>query len=421
MGTPVVTYQYDPTQTINYLGTDQEYWPDGGPVVLPTLHTARISGHELDGLELASHGKIVFTTDGTEKALEIRGLGISDPAVIDTTVLDTGNNALELKSDLQVKLTANDITFNSGSQYRSTIATADPSDPTFSHVATPTTMTLGTGVLDPADNILSGAFLHTTADSFNLRHDTASIRSSASDNRIRFQAEQAHEFFVGSDADAQADGTGAIEILQDKVIIRKDVDLLGSINSITTDSKTLNIQDQVIRLANSEDPATAHRDALLSFSKTGLTIETAPGNYAEDGAYMSRYKNTDGTKLFVDDDAQTIDVAKAVQSGVFTKEVAYYLNKGVSAAGEASTASRLNEPFWNFTGGALHMSHTVPEADGKAKNFALGFRIDDAGNMEMVRLTRHLTWDNTGQTYTSDTAVADTAKVIAKYVNPVTI
>ena len=418
MSTPVVKYQHDPTKTINYTGSDEEYWPDGGPVVLPTLHTARISGHELDSLEIASHGKVVFTTDGIEKALEIRGLGIADPAIIDTTVLDTGDNTLELKSDLEIKLGANNISLTGDSEYRSSIHVDNPSVPTFRHVATPAKMTLGTGVLDPVDkHILSGAFLETTANSFKLRHDTASISSSAADGRIRFQAAEAHELFVNSDASTQADGTGAIEILHDKVIIRKDVDLMGYINALTTDSSTLHVQDQVIRLAQSTDPALANRDELLALSKTGMSIDTAPGDYTFDGAYMSRFTGADGSKLFVSDNEQTINVTTAIKSGVFTKEVAYHLDQGAIAAGEASSESRLNEPYWNVTGGALHMSHTVPGGNGKARKFSLGFRIDDAGNVEMVRLTKNLEWDNTANKYTSDANMDDGAKVIAKYLN----
>lgn len=418
MGTPVASFQYNPATKINYLGNDPEYWPDGGPVVVPELHTARVSAFELDALELASHGKIVFTTNGTEKALEVRALGVADPAVLDTTVLDTGSNVLQLKSDAETRITADTIAFNASSKFQSTVKVANASTPTFHHIATPDRMIMGTGVLDPNDAILSGSFLTTTADSFRLGHDSASIRSTAgADSRIRFEAAQAHEFFVGQDAATQSPGTGAIEITPSKVTIRKDVDLLGTINSVTTDATTLNVEDQVIRLAYTNDPATANTDALLEHSKTGLTIDTVPGSYTEDKDYMSKFKGSDGSKLFVDDTAQTINVQKAQQSGLFTKEMAFYLNKGARSAGVASSQSRLEEPFWNLSGGALHMSHTVPNGNGKARKFSLGFRITDTGNFEMVRLTKNLAWDNAATKYVPDATVPDTAKVVAKYVN----
>lgn len=423
MASPIIAYQHDPEQNINYLGSDPEYWADGGPVVLPTLHTPRVSAHELDGLELASHGKIVFTTEGTAKALEVSGLGVADPAIVDTTVLDSGSNSLTLQSDAQTKLTAADISMLSTGTHRSTISVADPSDPTFHHVATPTNMTLGTGVLDPnTDDVVSGAFLETTAESFKLRHDTASITSSAgADSRIRFDAAQAHEFFVGPDAGSQLDGTGAIEILSDKVIIRKNVDLMGAINSIVTDATTLQVEDQLIRLAHTDDPATANRDELLTLGKTGMTIETVPGSYAEDGEYMGLFLDDAGAKLFVDDDAGQVDVAKAAESGLFTKEVAYYLNQGAKVAGAENNISRLEEPFWNVAGGSLHLSHTVPNGNGKAKRFSLGFRITDRGNMEMVRITKHLKWNSATKAFASNPDMTDSVNVISKFINPLSI
>jgi hypothetical protein len=418
MSTPVTAFQYDPTKSINYFGSDPECWPDGGPVVVPELHTARVSAYELD-LERASHGKIVFTTDGDEKALEVRGLGVDDPAVIDTTVLDAGSNALQLKSDVETRFTADTVAFEARSEYRSTVEVANPSTPTFHLVATPERMIMGTGVLDPADDsVLSGAFLETTSDSFKIGHDSASISSTAgADNRIRYEAREAHEFFVGSDAASQATGSGAIEITRDKVTIRKNVDLFGTINSVATDATTLQVEDQVIRLAHTDDPATANRDALLEHSKTGITINTVPGSYADDAEYMSRFRGADGSKLFVDDTARSINVPKALESGLFTKELAFYLNRGTRAAGSASAQSRLEEPYWNLSGGALHMSHTVPNGNGRAKKFSLGFRITDTGNFEMVRLTKNLKWDNATTTFTSDGARPDSVKVIAKYVN----
>ena len=392
-------------------------------MVVPTLHTPRVSGHELDGLELASHGKIVFTTSGTDKTLEVSTLGIADPAVTDTTVLDTGSNTLTLQSAAQTKLAATDISLLSEGTHRSTISVEDPSEPTFHHVATPAKMTMGTGVLDSGtDDVVSGAFLETTADSFTLRHDTSSISSSAgADSRIRFEAAQAHEFFVGSDAATQENGTGAIEILSDKVIIRKNVDLVGAINSVATDATTLQVEDQLIRLAHTDDPATANKDELLALGKTGMVIETVPGSYGEDGEYMGRYKDGAGTKLFVDDTAGEVNVSAAVESGVFTKEVAYYLNQGVKASGGDSVVSRLNEPYWNVAGGALHVSHMVPNGNGKAKKFSLGFRITDTGNMEMVRLVKNLQWSSASKKFMANPSMTDDAKVIAKFVNPLTM
>ena len=417
MSTPVIAYRFDPTKTINYIGDDAEGYPAGGPVVFNAVQTASISGYDLDALELSSNGKVVFTTDGDQKALEVSGLGLADPAVIDTTVLDTGAKNLQLTSKT-TSFASSQISFNADTLYHAYISVADAADPTFHHVATKDKMILGTGVLGADYETVSGSFLKTTADSFELGHDTASIQSvSGAEARIRYNAAGAHEFFVGEDAATQADKTGAIEILADKVIIRKDVDLVGTLNSIDTNSTTLSVEDQILRLAYTDDPATAHRDSLLDFSKSGVVIETVPGSYADDGTYMSKFLAPDNSKLFVDDDAQTIDITKAKDSGLFTKEVAFYLNSGAKSAGQVSEQSRLTEPYWNVSGGALQLSHVVPAGDGKVKKFALGFRITDNGNMEMCRLTKHLAWDDAQATFVPDTSATDSAAVVARYIS----
>ena len=422
MSTPIVATQYDPTKFINYTGDDPDYYPDAGPAVFPSVHTARVSAYELDTLELAADQNIVLTTQGDAKALEISALGIADPGVVDMTVLDSGAHALRMHSDVGAELAAPDIELHAEARYRSTVDVADASTPTFHHIATPTRMVLGTGTLNASDDVTSGAFLQTTADTFKLGHDSASISSTAgATSRIRYAAAEAHEFFVGGDAALQEAGTGAIEITADKVIIRKDVDLAGAINSVTNDTTTLQVEDQVIRLAHTADAATANRDVLLSQGKTGLAIDTVPGSYADDAGYMGAFRAADGSKLFVDDTAQTIDVTRALASGAFSKGFAFHLNQGAKTSGGRTESSRLNEPFWELTGGALHMAHTVPAGDGKAKKFSLGFRITDDGSMEMVRVTNHLAWNAAATTYVRDQSIGDFAKVLARYVNAASI
>jgi hypothetical protein len=278
MATALIEYQHDASQYINYTGSDADYYPTGGAMVVPSIETARVSAKDLDAMELASSGKIVLTTDGDEKALEVRGLGIADPAVVDTTVIDSGTKGLSFKSDVGVDIAANHVGLRAIDNYHSTVQVANASTPTFHHKATDDRMILGNGIVDPNNQIASGAFLETTPDSFSLGHDDAKIASTYGVNsRIRYEAAQAHEFFVGSDASTQVDGAGAIEIRGDKVIIRKDVHLAGTINSVATDTTTLRVEDQIIKLAHTNDAATANRDMLLCQSKTRLSIDTVPG------------------------------------------------------------------------------------------------------------------------------------------------
>ena len=406
--------------TIKYLGNDPEYFPDAGPVVLPEIHTARLSGFDLDALELASNGKLVLTTRGTSKALEVSSIGVADPAVVDTTVLDSGTKKLKIKSDAGTDFTSDNIVLSSTDKYYSTIGIADPADPTFHQYADSARQSIGVGVVDADKKFTSGGWLETTATSFDLRNDNSRILSETGANsRIEYRAIGGHEFYVGSDALTQGVGTGAVELRSDKITIRRDVDLLGTLNSTVTSSEQLRVEDQIIRLAHTDDAATANRDSLLAASKTGITIETVPGSYADDADYMSRFVDGSGAKIFVNDTDQTIDVAKALATGLFTKEMAYYLNSGAKTSGARDANSRLSEPAWQMSGGAMHLSHTVPNGNGKARKFSLGFRIADDGSMEMVRLTRNLAWDDAGAKFAADGATPDTVNVLTRYVNPV--
>ena len=388
MPTALFSYQFDQAKKINYVGSDPEYYADGGPVVVPELQTPRISGYDLDALELATNGKLVLTTKANAKAMEVSVIGVADPAVMDTTVLDTGTKKLKLKSDTGTEFVADDIVVTSTNDYYSTIGIADPADPTFHHYADAGRQTIGVGVLDGNKNFTSGAWIGTTTTTFTMRNDNSSIFSETGANsRIEYRAPAGHEFFVGGNAMTQAVGTGAVELRSDKIVIRKDVDLLGTLNSEVTTSDQLRVEDQIIRLAHTDDAATANRDALLEASKTGISIETVPGSYNDDGEYMSRFVDSSGAKIFVDDAQQTIDVQKALATGLFTKELAFYLNSGAKVSGGRTSASRLNEPAWQLTGGAMHLSHTVANGNGRARKFSVGFRITDDGSMELVRIT----------------------------------
>ena len=418
MSTPVVALRHDPDMFINYTGADPDYYPSGGPVVVETLHAARVEARDLDALEISSGGSLVVTTGSNEKALEVRALGVVDPAVVDTTVLDAGERELRLESQSGVTFASDTVTFSADTQFRSGIEVADPATPTFHHVATPTGMLMGSGVLSGDDEILSGAFLRTSAESFELRNDSAAIASTAgSDARIRYDATHSHEFFAGAGSGEAADGTGAVQILSDKIVIRRDVDIVGSIDAVATEETSLRVADQLVRLAHTDDPATAHRDALLAAGKAGIIVDTVPASYEDDADYMGRFTDVDGQKLFVYDDSATIDVSKAKESGLFVKEVAYYVNGGMREAGARTPESRANEPYWNIAGGALRLSHTVADGDGRAKTMALGFRVADDGTLEMIRVNTPLVWDVSAGAYARDPDAPTTVKVVMRYVD----
>lgn len=421
------TFQNDATKHIYHTvpSPDPEYWPESGPVVVPELHTPRVSAYELDALELASHDKIVFTTNSDVKALEVGALAIADPlGAKDTTLVDSGDKQLLIRSAAQTSLDSDIVDVNAVDSYYN-LVTGDTSgsagDTVQSHhYATADKMILGTGVLADDKSIVSGGFLETNATTFALRHDRSKIGSDTADeSRLKYMAGSSHEFFVGSDALAQPNGSGAIEIREDLITIRKNVRLMGNIDSVETQSEDLQVEDQIIQLAHTDDPATANRDDLLvAAGKAGLSIQTVPADYDQDSEYMSTFTDGAGEPIFVDDVQAAIDVEKAKNSDLFTKEIAYYINQGSKSAGQRTTASRLNEPYWQVQGGSLQIAHAVPRPDGQVRKYVLGFRITDDGSMEMVRITRHLVWSPDDGIYVPDTSKQESVSVISRYVNP---
>lgn len=420
MGTRVIARRHDPTVFTSYTpsAVDTDYYPTGGPLVAQAIHTARVEAHDLDALELSSGGdRIVLTTNG-DKALEVRALGVADPAVVDTTVLDAGDNALKLESTAGVLFASDNVSFTANEQFRAGVTATDAATPTSHFVATQDSTVLGVGVLDASDTVLSGGFLTVDEASFQLRTDSASITGSAGASAgVRYDAAHSHEFFAGAGAKDAAAGSGAVQILSDKVIIRRNVDVVGTIDAVGKDEASLRVADRVIQLAHSDDADTAHRDTLLATGKAGLVIDTVPGSYEEDGEYVGRFTDAAGAKLFVHDDSATIDVSRARESGLFAKEVAYHLNGGMRQAGMRTDESRANEPYWNVAGGALRISHTVPDGAGRAKTLAFGLRVTDAGTLEFVRISTFLVWDDAAETFVRDPERDVDAQVVVKYVD----
>ena len=177
-----------------------------------------------------------------------------------------------------------------------------------------------------------GAKAEFTALQARLSTEDSAIREVGGNNTYRAPR---HDFLVN--------GANVVTMRNDKVVFHIDVDIAGTFNSISGDQTILQVEDPVVQLAAGLDT-----EADVAGAPTGVQIDTVP---ADDSSvsYMSRFKASDGSDLFVGGDG-TIDVAKAAASGLFVKQVALQTNGGAKVAARRDAASRLNEPAWDIAG-----------------------------------------------------------------------
>jgi hypothetical protein len=115
---------------------------------------------------------------------------------------------------------------------------------------------------------------------------------------------------------------------------------------------------------------------------------------------MSSFVAADGTPLFVDGTGG-VDVSKAASSKIFDKGFVHNVGTGAKTLGARSSASRLNEPAWNVSGGAIRIVRIVPApgAPGTLFRYTMVMRVSDEGVIEVIRVKHELTYDSATQSF----------------------
>lgn len=233
-----------------------------------------------------------------------------------------------------------------------------------------------------------GAALETTANTFAVRAGARAIAADAT-GKLAMR---------GPSHDMVLAGVSIMEVRNDVVHIRRDVEIQGVLNSITGASTTLQVADQEIRLATA-----ASLESDVSGTPTGLLIDTVPGA-AADANHVGGFKAEDGASLFVDTDSNEIDVPAARSAGIFAKRLAHRVGNGVRLAGARTREARSAAPRWEIEGGALRMRRDVASTEpGKATRFVMDMRVSDEGNFEIVRLKYPLTFNESTGKYAAGT------------------
>ena len=224
---------------------------------------------------------------------------------------------------------------------------------------------------------------HFSTQDATLRTDTTSILQSGGSTQYRAPR---HDISIGN--------SSAVTMSGDTVTFHVDVDVEGVLNTISGDQTITQVEDPVIQVATDTDT-----DADLAGEPAGIQIRTVPGDAAS-VSYMSRFKASDGSALFVDQNGG-VDVEKAVASEIFTKGVAWSANGGTRSGGQRTPDSRLSEPAWDIAGGQMRILRYVPDAstNGRVHMYAIIMRVTDAGDFEVSRMKQALDWDTGAGAY----------------------
>lgn len=337
--------------------------------VLRELHTPRVTSPGTTDLGIVSGGDVCVSLAGTSRALSVK-------ADDSNATIDTAENTLMLRSP-HVRFAGETVQVSAPETLTSRVG-----DHTAASSVGFQTSHQGLWGTRRADN--AGSYLNTVADpdGSDLTLSTSDVpvgRESTVDVKrsgtIDFRS-QVHEFFVG--------GRETLRIDDDRVTIRSDIHILGTLNSVGGSTTTLHVEDNIVEVASGVDG-----EHEVSSAPSGMCIESVPAARG-DIPHMSAFRTVDGERLFVDrsDDEDHVDVSAAINARIFNKQFVHDVMGGSRQAGRLDTTSRSTEPQWRVGGGSLRISRYVPVASspGTIHHYAMAMRVTDDGSFEVSRI-----------------------------------
>lgn len=318
------------------------YPTDVGPVVLGEIWAPRLFAKGLDTLELGGDGAVAFSADGHRAfALDVTSVPEADGVAAHdrTDVLFAQpafklGTALEVAPEDNVALTGTDLSLDA-----------------------------------------TGALRVTGGDSVSMTAAGGVDMTGATVNLVA----------VG-DVILTSDGNPTVVVKGDRVVIKGDVEVTGALEmGAGSGDGTMAVGSNILELADKRE---LEITGMGEGTQQGIQINTAPDatDLIASGAldeYLRKFTDTSGQPVFYTDDA--FDATKyAAANGVLYKGLLFNVNGGSGTSGKKTLASRMQEPFWDVSGGAMKISRTVPTADTVTK-MSMAFRVTDAGELEVVR------------------------------------
>jgi hypothetical protein len=333
-------------------------------------HVQASGVRSLSDLDIHSSGRIDVTVKDGAKAFDVS-------CTSTTATIDAGPKRLELRSPTAYTraaktgvVSSTDVEIRAGGEAAATTSVVK---------AVAANATVGTG----AAGETTGSYLNTNANSATLVSGSQSITAAAGRLSVRGRE---HAMII--------DNATIMDFNGDRIRIDADVEIAGTLNTIQGSTSTTRVQDPVIEVSTG-----ANTEENVVGGDSGVRIDTVPGA-AGDLGYMSSFVAADATPLFVDGTG-AVNVSKAVSSRIFDKGFVHSVGSGSKSLGARSSASRLNEPAWNVSGGAIRISRIVPDpsAPGKLFRFTMVMRVSDEGVIEVIRVKNELTFDSATEAF----------------------
>lgn len=381
---------YDPLVSIVYtnpiMDANEDYPVAVGPTVLPEIWAPRLYAQGLNMLEVGSSGKVAFTASD-KHALDINVTTIERTVGGDydetTLLLPTPAMSLGTSSISVLRVTP-------------VVGAPDSADLTLDaeNLTVYATQALATTAGTMATTVAGAATL--TAGAITQTSTTGAISMSAF-----------------TDIVLSAGGNPTVTIKNDRILIKGDIDIDGTVNSTAlTSMQTLQVKDNYIEIAD----GLTHEVTSGNGSQNGLRINTVPNGgtmVAGDAVdtYLKLFKSSDGGLAFYT--GGVFDQAKyAAANAILGKGILFNVNSGTASGGAKTQASRDTESYWDVVGGAMKITRVVPSATNDlVHRLSMALRVTNTGELEIVRHKVPLTLTNGAYV----AGAAEPSKVVARF------
>ena len=171
----------------------------------------------------------------------------------------------------------------------------------------------------------------------------AHVALEAATGTIAHTAGALHEFRINA--------SPVLQIADNLVTVRGDLNLLGAINSINTTVTNLEVMDKIVTLAYPSNPAVPVVDGAAN-DRSGLRVEGLPSNVSTDPAEL--YDKT------------------------------FLWHSSTAGVQQLGTSNANAESFWEMRGGSMRLAHK--KTNGTVVSY--GFRINQQDELEIVKYTK---------------------------------
>ena len=194
-------------------------------------------------------------------------------------------------------------------------------------------------------------------------------------NNMYIDATNDASLFVNTIKDyTNQDGSGTLTIDVDTLVVKGNLDVGGTYNTIDISTSTIAVEDKLIILSTSSnydgtnDVDSDVTDGASVNDSAGIKIAGKPSNSDIISAgFTGDYS----------------------QSNLWEKSFKWNINQGMPSLGylhsSETTTVRDNESFWELKGGALHLSADKINDSGEEITVKYGFRINANDELEIIK------------------------------------